>query len=76
MLALSERLNSVCVPSSNLKTETDPVPETLCFLIICNSGRRTKFIKISDSECYTPLSEPFKFVMYENSACKNFFVWM
>jgi hypothetical protein len=29
---------------SNLKTETDPVSETLCFLAIWNSGRWTEFL--------------------------------
>jgi hypothetical protein len=36
-------------PSPDLKTETDPVSETLCFTVILNSGRWTKSTN-SDSE--------------------------
>jgi hypothetical protein len=32
--------------SSTLEDETDPVSETLCFLVIYNSGRWTKSINL------------------------------
>jgi hypothetical protein len=34
--------NEKVSPSPHMRTETDPVSETLCFLIIQNSGRWTK----------------------------------
>jgi hypothetical protein len=43
----------------HLRTETDPVSETSCFLVseILDDG---KVQKPSNSECYTPSSEPYR----------------
>jgi hypothetical protein len=49
-------------PSTYLKTETGPVSGTLSFLIIYNSFLTIDIVhKPSDSELYTPSSQPFKF---------------
>jgi hypothetical protein len=54
---------SVGSHSPHLKTETDPVSETLVF-------RQSEFRAIdkvqkhSDFKCYTPSSEPFRFYFY------------
>jgi hypothetical protein len=49
-------------PILHLRTETDPVSETLCFLVLffleCLTMEKAQ--KLSKSECYTPSSEPFK----------------
>jgi hypothetical protein len=52
-----------CLPPPHLRTETDPVSETLCF-----SEYRTMDIvqKPGNSECYTPSSEPFS-ILYRKS---------
>jgi hypothetical protein len=42
MLVLSKGPNRVGVSFPHLRTKTDPVFETLCFLVIQNSGRWTK----------------------------------
>jgi hypothetical protein len=45
-------------PSHHLKTETNPVSETLCFVVTYLEFRTTgKAQKPSDSECCTPSSE-------------------
>jgi hypothetical protein len=47
-------------PSSNLRTETDPVSETLWFLVF-KIRTVDKFQKTNNSECHAPSSEPFRF---------------
>jgi hypothetical protein len=46
-------------PPPRLKTETDPVSETLCFLFV-EIRTMDKVQKLSSNECYTPSSEPFR----------------
>jgi hypothetical protein len=50
-------------PSPHLKLEADSISETLCFLVIWSSGRYINQ-RPSDSECYTPSSEPFTFYLH------------
>jgi hypothetical protein len=58
-LDLSKGPNWIDVFPPHLRTETDPVFETLCFLVsrIPDDGQSSK---PSNSECYTPSSEPFR----------------
>jgi hypothetical protein len=66
-LTLSKRPKKVDV-FPHLKKETDPVYETVCFLVI-KIRTMDKAQKPSDSECYTSSSEPFRFT---KKACGNF----
>jgi hypothetical protein len=61
-LGLLER-DIVGVLPPHLRTKTDPVPETSCFLVsrIPDDG---KVQKPSNSECDTPSSEPFRIYFY------------
>jgi hypothetical protein len=58
-LVLFKEPNWVCVFLPHLRNETDPVSETLCFLVsrIQNDGKNKR---TSNSECYIPSSEPFR----------------
>jgi hypothetical protein len=57
-----------------LKTETDPVSETLCFLFV-EIPTMDKVQKLSSNECYTPSSEPFReecrLLGYKNPVCTS-----
>jgi hypothetical protein len=55
------------VPPPRLKTETDPLSETLCFLFV-EIRTMDKVQKLSSNECYIPSSEPFRmyFSVYLN----------
>jgi hypothetical protein len=56
---------STCLPSIRLRTQTDPLSETLCFLV----SRTPNLVrKPSNSECYTLLSEPFR-INFSYSLC-------
>jgi hypothetical protein len=46
-------------PVPYLRTETDPVSETLCFPVI-EFRMMDKVQKPSINECYTPSSEPYR----------------
>jgi hypothetical protein len=46
-----------------LKTETDPVSETLCFLFV-EIRTMEKIQKLNSNECYIPSSEPFRMYLY------------
>jgi hypothetical protein len=61
-LALSEGPNRVGVFPLHLRLETDPVSEMFCFLVsrIPDDGQ---VLKPTNSECYTPSSEPFRIYM-------------
>jgi hypothetical protein len=52
-----------CLPPPRLRTETDPVSETLFYL-----ERRTmdKVQKPNNPECYTPSSEPFRIYLFRH----------
>jgi hypothetical protein len=48
-----------------LKTETDPVSETLWFLFV-EIRTMDKVQKLNSNECYTPSSEPFRMNLFFN----------
>jgi hypothetical protein len=50
-------------PPPRLKTETDPVSETLCFLVV-EIRTMDKVQKLISNECYTPSSEPFRMYFF------------
>jgi hypothetical protein len=59
-LSLSLALSLSLSLPPHLKTETDPVSETLCFLSYLEVQTMDAVHKPSDAECYTPSSEPFR----------------
>jgi hypothetical protein len=62
-----------CQLLARLKTETDPVSETLCFLFV-EIRTMDKVHKLSSNECYTPSSEPFR--MYFDVLSNYSFWWI
>jgi hypothetical protein len=55
----------VSPPPPRLKTETDPVSETLCFLFV-EIRTMDKVQKLNSNECNTPSSEPFRMLVTAN----------
>jgi hypothetical protein len=62
-LALSKGPNRVGVSLPfHLRTEADPASETSCYLVILDFQTVDEVQKPISSQCYTPSSEPFRFV--------------
>jgi hypothetical protein len=59
-LSLSKGPNRVGISPPHLRTETDPVSETLCSLVFRIPDDRQSLKEPSNSECYTLSSEPFE----------------
>jgi AraC-like DNA-binding protein len=60
LLTLSNEPNGIGVSPSHLRTEINPVSETLCCLVFLEYRTLDKVQKLINSECYTESLEHFR----------------
>jgi hypothetical protein len=68
--ALSKGPNWVGVLPHHLRTETDPVSEISCSLVL-RTPDDGKVQEATNSECYTPSSEPFRIYWVKNASVRG-----